>query len=80
MIKFYWKDNRSGLFQIHPNPNLNCPIGANIQSVIEVTLLSAQEAMENAIRKVTMFDVVVTKSATPTSIKEVGVVDFYKNI
>ena len=47
-----------GLFQIHPNPNPNCPIGANIQSVIEVTLLSAQEAMENALRNVTMLDVV----------------------
>ncbi|MBZ9634712.1 Rrf2 family transcriptional regulator [Clostridium sp. FP1] len=47
-----------GLFQIHPNPNPNCPIGANIQSVIEVTLLSAQKAMENALRKVTMLDVV----------------------
>lgn len=47
-----------GLFQIHPNPNPNCPIGANIQSVIEVTMFSAQEAMENALRKVTMLDVV----------------------
>jgi DNA-binding IscR family transcriptional regulator len=47
-----------GLFQIHPNPNPNCPIGANIQSVIEVTMLSAQEAMENALRKVTMLDVI----------------------
>ena len=47
-----------GLFQIHPNPNPNCPIGANIQSVIEVTLFSAQEAMENVLRKVTMLDIV----------------------
>ena len=47
-----------GLFQIHPNPNPNCPIGANIQSVIEVSLLNAQEAMENVIRKVTMHEIV----------------------
>lgn len=47
-----------GLFQIHPNPNPNCPIGANIQSVIEVTLFSAQDAMENVLRKVTMLDIV----------------------
>ena len=47
-----------GLFQIHPNPNPNCPIGANIQSVIEVTLFSAQESMENVLRNVTMLDVV----------------------
>ncbi|MGV8981802.1 Rrf2 family transcriptional regulator [Clostridium sp.] len=47
-----------GLFQIHPNPNPNCPIGANIQSAIEGTLLSAQEAMENVLKKVTMFDIV----------------------
>ena len=47
-----------GLFQIHPNPNPNCPIGANIQSVIEVSLLNAQEAMENVLRKVTMHEIV----------------------
>ncbi|MBU3112567.1 Rrf2 family transcriptional regulator [Clostridium lacusfryxellense] len=47
-----------GLFQIHPNPNPNCPIGANIQSVIEGTLFDAQESMENVLSKVTMLDVV----------------------
>lgn len=47
-----------GLFQIHPNPNPNCPIGANIQSVLEVSMLSAQEAMENVLSKVTMLDII----------------------
>ena len=47
-----------GLFQIHPNPNPNCPIGANIQSTIEGTLFSAQEAMETVLSKVTMLDIV----------------------
>lgn len=47
-----------GLFQVHQNPNINCPIGANIQSVIEVTLFNAQESMENVLKNVTMLDVV----------------------
>lgn len=42
------------LFQFHEAPNLNCPIGANIQAVLEGILLSAQEAMEQVLGNVTM--------------------------
>jgi Rrf2 family protein len=46
------------LFQIHEEPNPKCPIGANIQFVLEVILLKAQEAMEDVLRNVTMKDIV----------------------
>ncbi|SHJ27642.1 transcriptional regulator, BadM/Rrf2 family [Clostridium cavendishii DSM 21758] len=46
------------LFQIHESPNINCPIGANIQSVLECVLLSAQEAMEQVLKNVTMKNIV----------------------
>ncbi|MCS4454154.1 Rrf2 family transcriptional regulator [Clostridium botulinum] len=42
------------LFQFHDSPNINCPIGANIQSVMEGVLLNAQEAMEQVLENVTM--------------------------
>ncbi|WP_315122042.1 Rrf2 family transcriptional regulator [uncultured Clostridium sp.] len=46
------------LFQIHENPNPECPIGANIQFVLEIILLKAQEAMEDVLKNVTMKDIV----------------------
>ncbi len=46
------------LFQIHEEPNPKCPIGANIQFVLEVILLKAQDAMEDVLRNVTMKDIV----------------------
>lgn len=46
------------LFQIHEYPNINCTVGANIQAVLEVILLCAQEAMETVLEKVTIEDVV----------------------
>lgn len=45
------------LFQVHEHPNLNCPVGANIQSVLEVIMLSAQEAMEGVLAKITVDDI-----------------------
>ena len=46
------------LFQIHENPNPNCPVGSNIQAVLEIILLRAQDAMEAVLEKVTMKDIV----------------------
>ncbi len=46
------------LFQIHENPNPKCPIGANIQFVLEIILLKAQDAMEDVLRNVTMKDII----------------------
>lgn len=46
------------LFQMHENPNPKCPIGANIQFVLEIILLKAQGAMEDVLKNVTMKDIV----------------------
>lgn len=45
------------LFQIHDNPNPECPVGANIQEVVNVSLMSAQEAMESVLQKITLAEV-----------------------
>lgn len=42
------------LFQIHPDPNMKCPIGANIEVAINDTLLKAQEAMEAVLQNATL--------------------------
>ncbi|MCJ1655257.1 Rrf2 family transcriptional regulator [Staphylococcus sp. NRL 21/187] len=46
------------LFQIHEDTNINCVVGANIQSVLEIVLLRAQDAMETVLKNVTMEDIV----------------------
>ena len=38
--------DESELFQMHDKPNPNCSVGANIEAVLELILLRAQEAME----------------------------------
>ncbi|BCZ45673.1 transcriptional regulator [Clostridium gelidum] len=45
------------LFQIHENPNPMCPVGANIQEVINVALISSQDAMEGILQKITLADI-----------------------
>jgi len=45
------------LFQIHENPNPECPVGANIQGVVNVALLSAQDSMEGVLEKITLADI-----------------------
>lgn len=46
------------LFQMHENPNPNCPVGANIQAVLELILFRAQDAMEAVLKEVTMEELV----------------------
>ncbi|WP_055669522.1 Rrf2 family transcriptional regulator [Desnuesiella massiliensis] len=46
------------LFQIHEAPNVNCPVGANIQCVLETVLCRAQSAMEQILKESTMKDIV----------------------
>lgn len=42
------------LFHVHEQPNPNCPVGANIQGVLNQTLFAAQAALENTLRQVTL--------------------------
>ncbi|WP_419960398.1 Rrf2 family transcriptional regulator [Psychrobacillus sp. BM2] len=46
------------LFQMHDNPNPNCPVGANIQDVLELILVRAQDAMEAVLKEITMEELV----------------------
>jgi DNA-binding IscR family transcriptional regulator len=46
------------LFQMHENPNPNCPVGANIQGVLELILFRAQDVMESVLKEVTMEDLI----------------------
>lgn len=46
------------LFNLHEQPNPKCPVGANIQSVLQLVLISAQSAMEEVLMKVTMAQLV----------------------
>lgn len=46
------------LFQMHEKPNLNCPVGANIEAVLELILLRAQEAMESILEEISMEELV----------------------
>lgn len=48
------------LFHLHENPNPDCPIGANIQSVLELILVQAQEAMEQVLANITMEQVITS--------------------
>lgn len=54
--------DKGELFQFQESPNPNCPIGSNIQGVLELILLRAQEAMEQVLADVTMEELVVTLS------------------
>ncbi|GAC91479.1 BadM/Rrf2 family transcriptional regulator [Anoxybacillus flavithermus NBRC 109594] len=46
------------LFQMHEHPNPQCPVGANIQAVLEVILRRAQAAMEHVLKEIPLYDVV----------------------
>lgn len=46
------------LFHIHEQPNPQCPVGANIQFVLELILTRAQNAMEEILGSVTLEDLV----------------------
>ncbi|WP_156291567.1 Rrf2 family transcriptional regulator [Oceanobacillus salinisoli] len=50
------------LFQFHQNPNPNCQVGANIQDVLELILLKAQNAMESVLNEVTLEELVTVLS------------------
>lgn len=46
------------LFHFHENPNVQCPVGRNIHSVLDGRLLQVQNAMESELKKITLADVV----------------------
>ena len=44
------------IFHFHENPNPTCPVGKNIHAVLDTHLADAQRALENELKKVTLYD------------------------
>ncbi|WPS89770.1 Rrf2 family transcriptional regulator [Brevibacillus halotolerans] len=44
------------LFHLHEQPNPDCPVGANIQAVLELIVRRAQNAMEAILADITMHE------------------------
>lgn len=42
------------LFRIHEKPNINCPVGRNIEQVLQAELKDAQSAMEQRLAETTL--------------------------
>ncbi|NEW05190.1 Rrf2 family transcriptional regulator [Paenibacillus sp. SYP-B3998] len=45
------------LFHFHEHPNPNCPVGNNIQSVLQLKLQQAQAALERELAEVTLSEI-----------------------
>jgi DNA-binding IscR family transcriptional regulator len=45
---------KGDLFNFHEQPNPDCPVGANIESVLRTNMLEAQAAMEHKLAQVTL--------------------------
>ncbi|WP_044639907.1 Rrf2 family transcriptional regulator [Risungbinella massiliensis] len=43
-----------GLFRIHENPNIHCPVGRNIEQALQAELKDAQSAMEQRLGQTTL--------------------------
>jgi len=46
------------LFTMHDNPNPDCPVGGNIESVLDGVFSDAQRAMEERLDSTTMADII----------------------
>jgi Rrf2 family protein len=53
---------KGNLFNFHDHPNPDCPVGANIESVLRTNMLEAQSAMESTLAQVTLKQVVTELS------------------
>ena len=52
------KSDEDEVFNFHPNPNGNCPIGQNIHRVLDPCLENAQKALECELDKTTLASLV----------------------
>lgn len=51
------KPDESPLFDIHPSPSPQCPVGCGIQGALAGPFQHAQEAMEDALKRYTLTDI-----------------------
>lgn len=49
-------EDERDVFNFHQNPNTKCPVGRNIHLVLDPALDSVQKAMEEALSKITIAD------------------------
>ena len=49
--------DETGLFHFHENPNLSCPVGRRIHRAMDGRLRAIQDAMEAALRGMTVGDI-----------------------
>ncbi|MDU2065825.1 MAG: Rrf2 family transcriptional regulator [Sporomusaceae bacterium] len=54
------KKEQERLFRFHEKPNPHCPIGANLQEILEKFLWQAQVAMEEVLENITLASVIAT--------------------
>lgn len=54
------------LFNFHPSPNPQCPLGKNIHRVLDPALDNAQKAMEAELKKTTLADMLLQLNKLPT--------------
>ena len=47
-----------GLFHLHENPNVECPVGRNIHKAMDGRIEAAQAALENELKSTTLAQVV----------------------
>ncbi len=47
----------NALFDVHKNPNPECPVGRNIAAALNEPIMHAQRAMENALKDYTLKDI-----------------------
>ena len=52
------RSSEEALFDVHPNPNPACVIGAHIKEAMSIPLSDAQKAMENKLASFTLLDIV----------------------
>lgn len=58
-MKFIQRLNWNERFSIFiKNPNPNCSVGANIQSVLETEFTKVQQKMEEELKSITLADVI----------------------
>lgn len=57
IYKAVQKEADGALFDLHPNPNPNCFVGANIVGALNGPLREAQEAMEQSLALNTLADI-----------------------
>ena len=52
-------DEKRTIFNFHPSPNAQCPLGKNIHRVLDPVLDNAQKTMETELKKTTLSDLLL---------------------